>query len=102
LEAASTYGDVVVNAEWLTAFYEWKEQAGGFGTVLILGCTEIQMFQAINNAKRAGVPCGVVNDPTYPLRDGATTHFFPVNTCAWVFVDKSESNMLVGNLELHP
>ena len=102
MEAASTYDDAVVNAKWLTAFYEWKEQAGGFGTVLTLGCTEAQMFQAINNAQRAGVPCGIVNDPTYPLRDGATTHFFPVNTCAWVFVDKFESSMIVGNLELHP
>jgi peptidyl-tRNA hydrolase len=89
-------------ASWSADYVEWRRQAGGFGTVLTLGCTEAQMFQAINNAQRAGVPCGIVNDPTYPLRDGATTHFFPVNTCAWVFVDKFESGMIVGNLELHP
>jgi peptidyl-tRNA hydrolase len=90
------------SASWSPEYVEWRNQAGGFGTVLTLGCTEAQMFQAINNAQRAGVPCGIVNDPTYPLRDGATTHFFPVNTCAWVFVDKFESGMIVGNLELHP
>lgn len=102
MEAASAYGDTVVNAKWLTAFYEWKEQASGFGTVLTLSCTEAQMFQAINNAQRVGVPCGIVNDPTYPLRDGATTHFFPVNTCAWVFAEKEIAQDALGWLELHP
>ena len=80
----------------------WCNQADGFGTVLTLGCTEAEMREVIKYAKQFELPCGIVNDPTYPLRDGDTTHFFPVSTCAWVFGDKDTTRDAIGWLELHP
>lgn len=83
-------------------YLEWCDQADGFGTVLTLGCTEAEMREVIKYAEQFDMHCGLVTDPTYPLRDGDTTHFFPVDTCAWVFGDKEELRDALGWLELHP
>ena len=89
--------------EWLgqSADNAWT-YGGEFGTVLTLGCTEAEMREVINYANKYEMVCGIVTDPTYPLRDGATTHFFPVDTCAWVFADKEIARGVLGWLELHP
>lgn len=84
---------------------DWQhETEQGFGTVLVLAVNEKQMNQAVETAKEFGFVAGVVHDPTYPLRDGKTTHFLPVDTCAYVFGDRH--NMLLGsvlgNFPLHP
>lgn len=83
-------------------YEEWRAQANGFGTVLTLGCTESEMREVIKYAQQFDLPCGIVNDPTYPLRDGDTTHFFPVDTCAWVFAEKDDAQDVLSWLQLHP
>jgi len=75
----------------------------GFGTVLVLAVNQEQMEQAVAVAKMAELESGIVHDPTYPLQDGETCHFIPLDTCAYVFGDKEDPvlNAIVQNFELH-
>lgn len=84
---------------------QWRtETPQGFGTVLVLAVNEAQMRTAVDVAKGMGFVAGVVHDPTYPLRDGDTTHFLPVDTCSYIFGDKNDPMLgaVVGNFPLHP
>ena len=89
-------------------FNAWqKETKQGFGTVLVLGVTEVQMRTAVAVAESFGVdkfPCEIIHDPTYPLQDGDTTHFIPVDTCGYIFGDKENITLqaILQNFELHP
>ena len=86
-------------------YEKWfSETPQGFGTVLVLAVNEQQMRQAAKTAEMLQFVAGVVHDPTYPLRDGDTTHFLPVDTCAYVFGDKNDPMLeaVVGNFPLHP
>ena len=88
-------------------FNAWqKETKQGFGTVLVLGVTEVQMRTAVAVAESFGVdkfPCEIIHDPTYPLQDGDTTHFIPVDTCGYIFGDKENITLqaILQNFELH-
>lgn len=78
----------------------------GFGTVLVLGVNEAQMRTAVEVAESFGVdkfPCDIIHDPTYPLQDGDTTHFIPLDTCGYIFGDKDDPVLqsIIGNFELH-
>ena len=81
-------------------YNEWL-QCNGFGTVLVLEVTEAQMRTSVAVADALDLVSGIVHDPTYPLRDGASTHFIPVDTCAFVFGNKEDCTPVVGNFELH-
>tara|TARA_B100000003_G_scaffold206989_1_gene223568 strand:+ start:836 stop:1243 length:408 start_codon:yes stop_codon:yes gene_type:complete len=89
-------------------FNAWQnETSQGFGTVLVLGVTEVQMRTAVAVAESFGVdkfPCEIIHDPTYPLQDGDTTHFIPVDTCGYIFGDKENITLqaILQNFELHP
>ena len=86
-------------------YSQWEtETPQGFGTVLVLAVNEAQMRTAVDVAGAMGFVAGVVHDPTYPLRDGDTTHFIPLDTCAYVFMDKNDPMLgaVVGNFPLHP
>ena len=84
----------------------WSTQTWqGFGTVLVLGCNETEMNEAVDYSRRDSHKIvtfleGVVHDPTYPVRDGEMTHYVPVDTCAFIFGDKNEIDFLDG-LDLH-
>ena len=85
-------------------FNAWQQSTPqGFGTVLVLGVTESQMRGAVTVADQCGFMSDIVHDPTYPLRDGDTVHFIPLDTCAYVFGDKDDEILqsLLGNFELH-
>ena len=88
-------------------FNAWQESTPQkFGTVLVLGVTEVQMRTAVEVAESFGVdrfPCDIIHDPTYPLQDGDTTHFIPVDTCGYIFGDKDDELLqaIVGNFSLH-
>ena len=88
-------------------FNAWQESTPQkFGTVLVLGVTEVQMRTAVEVAESFGVdkfPCDIIHDPTYPLQDGDTTHFIPVDTCGYIFGDKDDPVLqsIIGNFELH-
>ena len=89
-------------------FNAWqKSTPQGFGTVLVLSVNEAQMETAVKVAESFGVdkfPCDIIHDPTYPLQDGDTTHFIPVDTCGYIFGDKENITLqaILQNFELHP
>ena len=88
-------------------FNAWQESTTqGFGTVLVLGVNEAQMRTAVEVAESFGVdkfPCDIIHDPTYPLQDGDTTHFIPLDTCGYIFGDKDDPLLeaIIGKFELH-
>ena len=74
--------------------------------MLVLGVNEAQMRTAVEVAESYGVdkfPCDIIHDPTYPLQDGDTTHFIPVDTCGYIFGDKDDIRLeaILQNFELH-
>lgn len=88
------------------AFSEWEQATPqGFGTVLVLGVNEAQMNTAAMIMDDLGYVSNVVHDPTYPLVDGETVHFLPIDTCAYVFVPNKEDDVtaaaVLGNFDLH-
>lgn len=86
-------------------FIQWVHSTTqGFGTVLVLEVNETRMRTAATVAESLGFVSGVVHDPTYPLPDGDTCHFIPLDTCAYVFGDKNDPMLeaVVGNFLLHP
>jgi peptidyl-tRNA hydrolase len=109
----------------------WQSSTSrGFGTVLVLGCTKNQMFEAVETAQmlqhQTDTLAGIVLDPTYPYivdnemadliwtdmdtaprvptTDGKTVLFRNERTCAYIFGDKNSDFMrlLLDNLKLHP
>ena len=88
-------------------FNAWQQSTTqGFGTVLVIEVNEAQMITAVEVAESCGVdkfPCDIIHDPTYPLQDGDTTHFIPVDTCGYIFgyKDNPVLQSIIGNFELH-
>src|SRR5690606_15270311 len=67
-------------------FKEWTMQTEqGFGTVLVLAVNEHEMRKSVYMAEKSFLFAGIVHDPTYPLIDGETVHYIPLDTCAWIF-----------------
>ena len=84
---------------------QWQlETDQGFGTVIVLGVTEAEMRLAVKNAQKLRYVSEIIHDPTYPLVDGDTVHYIPLDTCAYVFGDKNDpmTAFLVGKFKLHP
>ena len=84
---------------------EWERSTPqGFGTVIVLENDIYSIENVINNFMMYGYLCGIVHDPTYPLKDGSFVHHIPLNTCAYVFVyDKhgdEESKELLSEFPL--
>lgn len=82
----------------------WKRQTKqGFGNTVTLDASKysnrLQFFledYVINHE----FPCvwEVVDDPSYPIRDGRVTHAVDIPTCAYFFSDKEATNI---DLKLH-
>ena len=76
---------------------KWEGQTGqGFGTCLVLDChNEETMIDTLallhsNDGGGDGVVSEIINDTSYPVRDGEITHYISVNTCAYAFIDKND------------
>ena len=75
-------------------FKTWLQSGGGFGTVLTMngGDTPEEFFSKLDfymdrykDGKAIG---GIVKDPTYPVRDGKTTHLINLITSFYVFTNE--------------
>jgi peptidyl-tRNA hydrolase len=98
-------GHTHTNSEQLIlSMYEyWRTRTGdGFGTTICLGVNEDQLKRIVDAGRRAGMLASVTHDPSYPLRDGDVTHFFPLDTCGFIFGDKDELKILLGQFNLMP
>jgi len=68
-------------------YKKWKESTTqSFGTTIVVGVDEDQM-NLYTDYSRDAYCCGIIKDPTYPIRDGKTTHYVKVDTCAWIFIN---------------
>jgi peptidyl-tRNA hydrolase len=87
---------------WLR-FQDWQAQTPhGFGTTITLAVDERQLRGAVALARKAGFPAAVTHDPTYPLQDGQVTHILPLDTCGYIFGEKSEIEPLLRQYDLMP
>lgn len=81
-------------------FMEWYNEADGFGTCIVLGCTHTQMIGRTSIANGLGLVTGVIHDPTYPIRDGHMMKTLPIDTCSYVFGRKSRCSLALEGLSL--
>lgn len=89
---------------YLAAYLAWQRTTNqGFGTTITLAVDGATMYKVVDSLMFAGFKTEIINDPTYPIRDGEVTHYLPVNTCAYVFVpDPDEAPESLQKLPLHP
>lgn len=86
--------------EWIVGDY--NNSYLHFGTVTVLDGTfdeirgELEIVTNDNHWTTDTISFGWILDPTYPLDDGGTTHYFPAFTCAWVWVINDEYKFGLG------
>jgi hypothetical protein len=81
----------------------WENETGmGFGTEIVIGAHYSKIRQLVDQAKLLGFHASMVKDPEYPLKDGATYHFIPLETCAYIFGKKNELAKIMAGLDLLP
>jgi peptidyl-tRNA hydrolase len=84
-------------------FDQWQTSTPqGFGNTITKGVKGDQLHPITQAVMRMGLFAGVTNDPSYPLQDGATLHLLSLNTCGYVFGDKSELDILLRQFNLLP
>lgn len=93
---------------------EWQNSTiGGFGTTLVFGAPKhivedisdaIEKIFGYENVMTERIIRGIVNDPTYPVKDGQCTHYISVDTCAYMFGDRDQLYKFIErcNLKLMP
>lgn len=66
-----------------------------FGTAIVLNGGKVEVIQAtIDEAEsyaytsKERFVCGMVNDPTYPVRDGSVTHLVNIPVGAYIFAKR--------------
>lgn len=85
----------------LALFNQWETSTPqGFGVTITLDVTGTILPLVVEAAQRMDLPAGVTHDPSYPIRDGEITHLIPLDTCGYVFGDKDELRVLLGQFDL--
>lgn len=87
--------------ELLSLLRRWERDTGhGFGTCIVLDVNESAMRGIVHLAVEKGLHANIVNDPTYPIVDGATVHKLSVDTCGFVFGPKSKADPILQHFPL--
>ena len=82
-------------------YEQWRTSTpDGFGVTLCLDVTGEELPLVVNAAQSCGFAAGVTHDPSYPLRDGGVTHSLPLDTCGYVFGNKPDLGILLGQFDL--
>lgn len=82
-------------------FKQWESSTPqNFGVTITLDVTGDLLPLVVEAAERMKLPAGVTHDPSYPLRDGSVTHLIPLDTCGFVFGDKPDLRVLLGQFHL--
>ena len=85
----------------LDMFAQWETSTPqGFGVTICLDVSGYQLPLIVDAAKQAHFAAGVTHDPSYPLLDGKVLHLLPLDTCGYVFGDKSDLRILLGQFDL--
>ena len=84
--------------QWLTSTKD------GFGVTICLGVSGDMLHSVVTHirAQHSAVCAGITHDPSYPLMDGKTLHLLPLDTCGYVFGDKDELKVILGQFDLLP
>lgn len=90
-------------------FREWNGQSvgnglsRGFGTTITKGAANAsEIKRLVDEAERTnGVIGGVMEDPSYPVRDGSMTHLIPLVSCGYLFGDRKDLDKIAGHLPLY-
>jgi peptidyl-tRNA hydrolase len=100
--AANQFVAMLSQDHFLYPLYEqWRSSTPhGFGVTLCLDVSGEELPLVVEAARRAGFAAGVTHDPSYPLRDGGVTHTFPLDTCGYVFGNKPDLHILLGQFDL--
>jgi len=80
----------------------WDRSGNGFGTTICLGVDYDQLTRIVLATTSMGMLSNITHDPSYPIRDGSVTHFIPLDTCGYVFGDKDELRIILGQFNLLP
>ena len=72
----------------------------GFGTCIVLAAPIAELVKIIIQCSQHSIQSGIMNDPSYPLRDGDFTHLIPLDTCGYVFGTKEEVEPFLNHLSL--
>jgi peptidyl-tRNA hydrolase len=80
------------------SFVEWKKQAKqGYGTTIVLASPSMDDIRGVVDKLNDNGYCAeVVNDPTYPIRDGSFVHYIPLDTCAYAFIYDASDPLSLG------
>ncbi len=82
-------------------YQKWRAEADGFGTALVFGCTERELWQIVQTAQRVGLHANIVEDPEYWVQDGDSGHIVrDVVVGGYIFGKKGDISPLVSNLNL--
>ena len=82
-------------------FRQWETSTPqGFGVTICLDVDGDSLPKVVDGAIMMGMTTGIVHDPSYPLVDGAVCHLLPLDTCGFVFGDKSKLEALLGRFNL--
>ena len=87
------HGKTVTNKHMKNMLNKWEtDTKQGFGTCLVLDChNESDMLEVLSYfTDEKNAIADIINDPTYPVRDGEITHYISLNTCGYVFLDKND------------
>jgi hypothetical protein len=82
-------------------FAQWKTSTpDGFGVTICLDVSGDQLPLVVDAANNFRCIAGVTHDPSYPLLDGRVIHSIPLDTCGYVFGDKADLRILLGQFDL--
>ena len=82
-------------------FSQWKTSTpDGFGVTICLDILGDQLPLVVDAANNFRCIAGVTRDPSYPILDGKVIHSLPLDTCGYVFGDKSDLRILLGQFDL--
>ncbi len=96
--------DVFPNKYNIISMYDsWSTRTGdGFGTTICLSVDDDTLHRVVAAGKTMRLFSNITHDPSYPLRDGSVTHFIPLDTCGFVFGEKEDLSILLGQFSLMP
>lgn len=96
-----------------TSVKDWQLEAAGFGTTIVLMADEEKIVNVLDQIteqresisrqlsnKSFDIYSDAVYDPTYPVKDGNTTHYINIITCAYVFGPVKEVSEFLNDIPL--
>ena len=90
------------NRRSLRLWRQWETSTRqGFGVTICLDVpNDTTLRSVVDAAQSMGLSAGVTHDPSYPLLDGRFLHLIPLDTCGYVFGDKEQLRILLGQFDL--